>query len=374
MSDKPKSQLSESIAKIASREDDVPPIIMRFLLQSCARELLPGERVADCMRTIAPMQSRVEIHKHQEAKRAYYKNLVICSRLWHCPVCASRITEERRKELHHATMLWTGGLVLATYTASHTTRTSLREFLNSILESYRAFKSGIKFQEIQEHYGWTGSVRSLEITYGKNGWHPHIHELIFLTNTLNAEQVGLMEFAIKIRWQDMAKRNSIHANFSNGFKLADASHDIKTYVTKFGEELSVSKWTPSHEITKQPVKLGKAGGRTPAQLLMDYAHGDKQAGVLWREYALTLKGRNQLVWSRGLRALFKMPAEKTDAEIAEEIPQPSTLIASLTRGQWRIVLDNLARGELLHKAGYMNEADFVMWLTNKLDTWMRGDI
>jgi hypothetical protein len=114
-------------------------------------------------------------------------------------------------------------------------------------------------------------------------------------------------------------------------------------VAKFGREPT---WTESHELTKAPAKKGRAGGRTPTQLLADYAAGDKEAGLLWRVYALLFAGKKQLVWSRGLRDLLGLNEEKSDEEVATEQSEIALLLAHLENEQWRAVIGNDARGEL----------------------------
>src|SRR5690349_16250907 len=114
-----KSDRLETHTSIASTRTHIPAYAQRFYLQSFARSLLPDERVASCLRVIAPHKTHVEIHKSKVTKRARYKNLMVCGSVWQCPVCASYISEVRRKELSGAINKWTGGLVLLTYTASH---------------------------------------------------------------------------------------------------------------------------------------------------------------------------------------------------------------------------------------------------------------
>jgi hypothetical protein len=361
--------LGISIANIASTLANKPPKVLQFMLQSAARELLPNERVAECLRTIVPNALRVEIHKSKSKKTAHYRNLLVCGRVWHCPVCASKISEVRRQELSKATNSWTGGLALITYTISHSNAISLSLVLEKELEAYRNFKAGRIFLEIREYFGWNGSVKSLEITHGKNGWHPHIHELVFLTNVLTEGQFGSLEVQVSRRWRECLKNIGAYASTERGVTVKKSNEDVSDYVAKFGETKIRKDWTFAHELTKQVVKKGRYDGKTPTQLLYDYMCGDGTAGELWLEYAMTLKGRHQLVWSRGMRNMLKLKAEQADEEIAEKIPDDSYLLASLTRGQWRDVITHDAVGEILHAAESQSEGDFAAWLSTTLALW-----
>jgi hypothetical protein len=367
-----KTTARDSIANIASTKEAIPPQIMRFILQSQAREILPNERVADCLRKIIPLATEIQVHKGKAKKVAYYKNLVVCGRIWHCPVCAAKITEERRKELHTAVYGWLGSVALVTYTARHNSRDKLSPLLNALGASFRGFKAGRAFQEIREHYGWIGSVRSLEVTHGENGWHPHIHEAVFFTNVLSGENFGRMEYQIKKMWADSLSRNGLNADHDHGLRIQEGWQDVGDYVSKLGEEIVHSSWTLSHEITKQPVKKGNKHGRTPMQLLLDAWEGDIPARYIWREYANVFKGKHQLVWSRGLRQILGMEKEKTDEEIAETIEDETEIIATLTPLQWKGILRAGVVGDLLYKAANDDEGTFSLWLADILDRWTQA--
>jgi len=363
------SSLGIVLPALRPQSENIPSKILRFMLQSAARELLPNERVADCLRLIVPTAQRVQIHKSKSAKTAHYRNLLVCSRIWHCPVCAQKISEERRKELSRATLAWTGGLALITFTASHHNGVSLKTILDKVLAAHRDFKSGRVFVEMSEYFGWNGSVKSLEITHGKNGWHPHLHELVFLTNVLSDDMNKSLETQSGMRWRHSLKKIDAFASVERGVTVKTADTDVSDYVSKFGETRVKKQWSFAHELTKQTVKKGRYDGETPTQLLYDYMLGNKGAGKLWVEYAETVKGKHQLVWSRGMRQMLKLQIEQSDEEIAEKIPDDTYLLAELTRGQWYDVLRNDAVAEILLAAETKTEEDFKAWLMVNLTLW-----
>ncbi len=96
----------------------------------------------------------------------------------------------------------------------------------------------------------------------------------------------------------------------------------------------VNKWGLEHEMTKGHLKKGKQGSMTPFDLLRDYAdNGNAQSGKLFQEFALSFKGARQLVWSRGLKKLYKI-GEKTDQEIADETDKLSEELFTLDQEFW----------------------------------------
>lgn len=329
----------------------------RFALQDAAAHLLPDHRVATCLKRIIPGCETAVVSYSADRGRASIHNLITCKSIWACPICAARISEERRKEL---TELIEGKHIevdgerfpihtaLLTFTIGHHKGESLATVLGKIQKAYRRFTSGRWFQGFKQQFFIEGTIKAIEVTYGENGWHPHIHVLLICSSAINpAVEVSLWGMA-SLHWQDAVKSSGAYASLDRGLNLKVG--DFKTYVSKMaGDQELVKRWTVGHELTKAPVKKGRGDeGRTILQLLADYVAGDKQAGALWVEAATTLEGTKHLTASRGLWALLGRDLA-TDEELAqEELPiEDSVILAELTRQEWRIVLRQEARGQLL---------------------------
>jgi hypothetical protein len=262
-----------------------------------------------------------------------------------CPVCAAKITERRRVELAAAVSTWRargGDISLVTLTLQHTAADPLEVMLQAMADGVKRFRGGRTWQALMRDYAIAGIIRALEVTYGESGWHPHMHLLVFHDAQLG-DRVHRMTHELKQRWSHVVAKSGRYASYDHGCDVRFTNEHIADYVAKFGRE---PKWTESHELTKAPAKKGRAGGRTPTQLLADYAAGDKEAGLLWRVYALLFTGKKQLVWSRGLRDLLGLNEEKSDEEVATEQSEIALLLAHLENEQWRAVIGNDARGEL----------------------------
>lgn len=347
-------------------QPDKSELVIRFYLQSLARELLPGEKVGECMRTIAPYKSNVEITKRVGARRAHYRNLVVCSRIWQCAVCASTITEKRRLELTDALAKSELFPVLLTYTLQHKKSDPLKESLSALLSAYRSLKSGRNWQEFTEEYSWVGSVRSLEVTHGANGWHPHVHELALLRIPITGAIEHGMSAFLKERWRDMVNQKGYGASLQHGADVRTEDHEIREYVAKFGKLPEGTRWTVEHEVTKSPSKRGKLKGNTPMQLLWDYGQGDKRAGVLFIEYTRAFKGRNQLVWSRGLRAQLGLMENLSDEDITQNEAENGHVLATLSRSDWKQILSLKHRAQLIEFASTHSEAELADYLNEIL--------
>lgn len=352
-----------SNTKFASLLDN-NSVIVRYYLQAEARRLLPTHRVRSCHRFLVPDKTFVNVMYSPLVGKAHYKNLMHCDSVWVCAVCASKITERRREELTAALAPTKYIPILITYTLRHNAGDSLKSLLEAALSAFRHLKSGVGWQAFRHAYGWVGSIRSLETTHGDNGWHPHIHELALLDITLIEDDFEKFVIFLKQRWNMTLLRHKRDASWDYGVDVRTAREDIAEYVAKFGHQPVVTGWTIEAELTKAPVKRGKGEhGRSPQQLLADSAMGDEIASRLYIEYASCIKGKKQLVWSKGLRELLGLGRyEPTDSDLAGESTAEAFILAQLTKAQWDVILGNDARGELLKIA---NAGDWV-----KLRDWL----
>jgi hypothetical protein len=352
-------------ARIASPPPvDASWVLRRFALQSAARELLPRERVSACLRRPIPGREAVDLLYVPTKQSAHYGGLQVCGSVWCCPVCAAKVSERRRVELHTGIRAWLGiseleggdpritnrgvagerRLLLCTFTLQHSPSEPLSAVLGRLTAARRHLMSGKAAQVFQRRYGVRGHIRSLEITHGENGWHPHLHVLMFFDG-----EVPIIPFReeLGVRWLRSVAAVGGYASLA-AFDVRFSDQEIVEYVSKFGKE---PRWTSAHEMTKGVTKVARRGGRTPMQLLADYFdQQDTDAGRLWLQYAVTMKGERQLWWSHGLRDLLGLTTEKSDEEIATQQDEIAVQLARLSLYQWRVIVANDARGDLLQVA------------------------
>lgn len=325
----------------------------RWALQSAARSLLPDFRVSSCLRFVVPGRDGVKVLYSAAVQRAHYGNLAVCGSVWACPICAAKISERRRVELagavdHHPE--FTPALI--TFTVQHLHSDGLGPLVRDLLGAYRRLKCGEWWQNFRGDCGLVGSIRALEITHGVNGWHPHLHVLGFFRAGADLAGVG---DSLKKKWGVVLGRYERTCTYLHGVDFRTADSDVVDYISKFGHEpvdfKRPGRWSMEHELTKGAVKRGRGDrGRGPLQLLCDYLVGDQEAGRLWVIFQKAFKGKRQLVWSRGLRELLGVGQEETDLQIAKREDEAASLLALLSLEQWRMVLGNDIRGELLEVA------------------------
>ena len=73
--------------------------LARFALQNQSAKLLPHERVKSCLRCRIDSAIPVGVKYNTKRQQAHYSNLQRCGSVWHCPVCASIITEKDARKL-----------------------------------------------------------------------------------------------------------------------------------------------------------------------------------------------------------------------------------------------------------------------------------
>ena len=337
--------------------------VQRFSLQSVARGILPDSRTAKCLR-IRAFDSDVQVWKSREHGTASYGGLQTCGSAWACPVCSAKIAERRRVELLDAMEMHKaqGGTVsLLTLTTPHQRGDNLVELLAQQGKALQSFLRDFTVKAVFAEMGHLGQVRALEVTHGRksvknNGWHPHFHILQF--HQVKGSEADRKDWTARLylRWVAYCEKAGLGTpSYAHGIKLDDGMKAAQ-YVTKWGLE---------DEMTKGHTKKGKAGGESPFDLLRAVLadRTDRQAAALFKEFAQGFKGKQQLSWSRGLKARF-MVDEKTDEELSQEKDDRATLLGLLTVDQWRDVLKVDGRGVLLDiaaKGGWHNVQRY-LWL------------
>lgn len=347
--------------RVPATEQQRQATVLRFVLQAAARELLPYSRVQWCLRRFLPGRQSVDIVHAPERQSAYYYGLIRCSSVWECPVCAAKITEQRRIELvelladqkltiplipeNKLLMVPRFHLAMLTFTLAHHKGENAVSVINRLQESHRKFTAGRWYQGFKKTYFVSGSLRALEITHGESGWHPHFHVLLFLESQPTDQTTVELEHAARLHWQHVVSANGGEADYTSGCQL-DVGH-YELYATKLAGDKELRGWTLEAEVTKQPTKHGKNGNRTMTDLLIAYVGGDIESGRLWSEAVGALKGRQHLTPSNGLWKMLgrEMKSERDAAE--EQTTEADTVLASLTWSQWNIVLRHDKRGEVL---------------------------
>lgn len=311
----------------------------RFRHQRHAAKLLDWkERVGLCKHCVTSVSDGVQVRMtsygegNEEVKRASFQGLQTCGSVWHCPVCAARISKTRRKEMNDL-LAWARAEghapFLITLTARHGIDDSLPVLLDQIKRAKQRFHQHRSWKNLKQHI--VGHVTATEVTGGgRNGWHPHYHILLVVRDQNDTEEN--MELVRTLTGLDAPWLASLRGVGLDG---GGAAFDIQDAT---GAGKYVAKWGAAEEMSLTKAKKGRGENRTPQQLLAASCDDNEvRAGVLWAEYAKTFKGRRQLTWSRGLKALAgigEVSDEEAAANEVQEDQQDQGVVADIGSETW----------------------------------------
>lgn len=326
--------------------------LIKRILRADAKKRAPEKFPGDVYRTIDCTWSRVaDLSMVRPADRDsyHYKGLATCGSVHNCAICASKIQERRRLEVEQA-IDWAETQKRAGYVVSltfpHRVDQPLKQLLKLQRDALAHMRNSRGYKQLMEYCKHAGRIRSLEVTHGQNGWHPHTHELLFLDPQVPAEWLRAQLAPL---WLKSCRKVGLFVDGrDNEADFLRYSVDVRAgdegtadYLAKMDDQ---SKWGLSHELTKSSSKQGKRAGSHPFKLATDPAtHG------LFLEYVQAMKGSRQLIWSRGLKDAVGVD-DKTDDEIAREEVAKVVDQIPVTDRAWRFVLGNDARWELTREA------------------------
>lgn len=332
----------------------------RYCLQEMARDLLPNERVAHCLRHRVSKDKGVQVLFNPAREKAHYGNVMRCGSVWTCPICSAQVAEKRREELKKAIENWknkhNGEVYLLTLTNPHYHGDNLQALLEGQKKALKYLWSNRKPKEMLKSLGKHGHIIAAEVTYGdENGWHPHYHILLFMRYEINID--SLRSF-LAIEWQNCCEKAGLPVpSIRYGVDLRDGKYAYD-YVTKFGideygdnfaytEKTQVLEggWALPDEMTKGHTKKGREGRFTPFDLLRQSIELPEY-GKLFQVFARAFKGKKQLHWSKGLKVSLGV-MEQTDEELAEETEKEAVLVRELAFEIWQLISKYKHRGEFL---------------------------
>lgn len=294
----------------------------------------------------------VSLHQSQEFGSVHYGDLATCGSVWACPLCAAKIQARRRPELEKLVeWAYSQGyqVQMVTFTFPHYGFQRLAQLIPNQREAFKTMRGGRPWQTFKKGYGFVGMVRSLEVTHGANGWHPHTHEL-WITKDLTEARRGHFQAEVIKHWRNACMKAGLLLDdpatvFAFDLHAVNIQWDVSSsdYLAK--QDTSRS-WGIDAEMASQSSKQGRVAGVHPHEFLVRQGEGDHER---YLEYVQGMHGSRQLFWSPGLKALVGVN-EVSDEELAKRQDDKAYLLGFLSAEQWRFVRGNDARAELLDAA------------------------
>lgn len=320
---------------------------------------------------------------------AGYRGLAYCGSLHSCPVCSAVIRTKRAAEIMLAVdrHLAAGGSILfVTFKVPHIRRDSLESVLNRLRGGFHAFKRNRAGRELLARIGHVAHVSALEVTHGRNGWHPHLHCLFFVAGKVGADSLDAWAGEVQAEWSGIAERRGwpvprrdregVHQGVD--VQLVRSARDAAGYVAKVQGEDGLEH-SPALELTRGDLKQGRRVKQlTPFEILDGYAAAVAEKGAragrrwvgMWREYEETMRGRRCIVWSKDARRAFGLGDEQTDEQLAEEVRHDDAdVIATVDRAAWRVIVCQRQRHKLLDAAEAGGAAGVALFIEQALARW-----
>lgn len=339
----------------------------RWALKSVVNKILPTERVSKCMIFRRPVPGGLQditLSKNPKLNKAFYQGLFACGKVWLCPICSAKISEKRKLELKDALTAAKNknlGIHFVTLTFPHGAGDDLSVITNKLTKSYSKLSNGkysVKNQlkKLVPDASIYGFIRALEVTHGKNGFHPHVHMLVFTDIETGS---SLLEKVYSDAWKRACRLSGLPIpSDEHGCTVQDGSY-ASDYVGKFGSDKTDSKqnWGLEDEMTKANTKQNKQKGLTPWGLLRCALDGDdqdyppKRSISLFAIYAKAFKNKRQLYWSNGLRRLLVLDDSLSDEDLVDKPDEVEAVkLADITPEQWKLIRKKKLESYLLDLA------------------------
>jgi hypothetical protein len=270
-----------------------------------------------------PIGSHVELRAKGD-RGVYAVNVETCGYVWGDPVCGHKVRVRRAFEVMAAAEAWAGrggSLGMVTLTVRHHRWMPLADVLGAVRESWRKLQMRKEYRKLRGVI--FGTIKALEVKVGDNGWHVHLHVLLFLVP--EAEDVAAMVAALHDPWSELVTAKlGVSPSKAHGIDYRAMGTDAAAYVSKVGYEIASS---------------GTKGGRDPLDLLGDATDGDLSAFSRVMEFLDRMRGVQSLSWSKLLRRRLGLAAEKSDEELALE-DEDGEHVAYIEAAVWRAALRN----------------------------------
>lgn len=204
---------------------------------------------------------------------------------------------------------------MLTLTVRHKAGMPLATLRRGLCRAWRRLQQTRTWREFREACGLDGYVRAIEVTWGRNGWHPHVHVLMM---AMCPDKLHAWRDRLSACWRTTVLCEMSAACVpSDAIGLAITTCDAD-YITKMALEVtSVSK-------------IGRKGHLNQWQIAERIAEG-KLPGELWLEYSKGMRGCHQLQWSRGLRDRVGLREKEPEAE--------TPTICEVPKETWREMAD-----------------------------------
>jgi hypothetical protein len=297
------------------------------------------ERVRKCRRVVCDHAVSLNLTEHG----AGYAGLTTCGSVWACPRCSAQIWARRADELDQGVRAWdaSGGKVaMVTLTMRHDATQPLDELWDALSKAWAAASGNYRgARDAIATAGGAGWARVVEATHGANGWHLHVHALMFVDQDADVDELGAAMFAA---WASRLVGLGMSAPIATSggldvrtMDLSESAGEVARYVSKATYEATAAV---VGELAGQHGKRAGRGNRRPWDVLRELGeHGRDHDAAIWREWEQASKGRRAIGWKRGTRELLRIGPELADEDLADDLAadvEQLELVARIVKTDW----------------------------------------
>lgn len=285
-----------------------------------------GSRLQKCQRV--PVGKKIGVAKNKMGTHSYV-GLTQCGNAWACPICSQNLAVRRADIARIVHWNVNRKAVMITYTIQHSKGESLNALLNTLTMCHRVARTGRRLAAYNDLC--LGYISAKEITYGHNGWHPHMHEVNYLHSDIDLARI----------------ETTLVRNYK---KALVASGRIVNEIT-----VKIDKWDGSTDY------LTKGAGLSAELALGHMKSGNKSLNIydilqrsrpankwsdLYLEYYHSTHRRKVVNYSRSLDYLRSQASKKVD-ENREKFLEDREIVHTFDHETWRSVCEEGVRYNIL---------------------------
>jgi hypothetical protein len=348
-------------------------------------QFTPGDkppRQCHCLRSLRKESHTVDLKKNPDAEKAHYSSLQTCGSVWTCPICASKISEVRKNEVEELLKKTADKThVFITYTLPHYFGQSCRQVKDQLMGSRRRMKAHrilktdptfTPYKKIMDHYHLDGSVTTIEVTWGRNGWHVHSHELLILDDPIPENERARFHEIIFQNWRKACLNSGVEIKDAAAFRrrsvitefpTGDITERYSSYLAKIEKHTENESWGIAAELTKSHLKKADrehakrgtvAENLTPMGMLDAMAQDKSLYKILspvWYEYSQAMKGSRFVFFSKGLKSKYGIQ-DMTDQDVIENSDILASIYGFFEVGEWKAIKTAKLRGWVIDNSNH----------------------
>jgi hypothetical protein len=387
-------ELTPALDTYANNLDN--PLEARFLrreknaeIRGTVRRITQLPRVRKCGHTVrraAGVGIVVDLKKDSAKRISGFRGLYSCASVWACPRCSAVIGIQRSKEVRGALQKWStegaviprrtkypasrwpfeknfdpetgeelehkvsgtayvthepGDAAFLTLTIRHRRQDKLVDLWETISTAWQKLTRGNSILKRRV----PAYIRAAELTHGKNGWHLHLHVLLFVEKGWGDEIKKVRESIFKSWISIINDLNFTVTPKGLDLRMLSNAEDEDEVVGRMAQYLTKESatWDVAQELTAAHIKKATGKNLSMHQILavlhaavtgIETGYTDKEITALratYMEFELSSHGKRQLTWSNGAKAGL-IDEDVSDEELAEANAEDDGVIDGLDRG------------------------------------------